>query len=369
MSMSSKPGSSRTRGCVALLALAFAALLGAGVSAVPASAASAPVPAKKDAPGLVWPLPPAEPKIKFVRIMQTEADVGKKKNQFFLLKLLFGEDKFPVLLQKPYGIAADSKGVVYVADTQVRAVVVFDPTKKEVRYIGRSGRGQLIVPLGVAVDEASDTLFVSDGKLRTVFGYTMAGEAKLAIGGTDEFENPTSLAVDSERGRLIVADSKRHEVRVYGTDGKFLFSFGKRGVGDGEFNFPTNVAVDRQGHIYVTDSMNFRVQIFASDGTFQRKFGSNGDAVGQFSRPKGIAVDSQGDIYVVDAAFGNFQIFDQEGRVLLFVGEFGTAPGQFQLPAGVFIDKNDRIYVADQLNQRIQVLQFLGNGKSGKEGP
>jgi hypothetical protein len=59
-------------------------------------------------------------------------------------------------------------------------------------------------------------------------------------------------------------------------------------------------------------------------------------------------------------AFSNFQIFNPKDELLLFVGGFGMEPGAFRLPSGIFIDSKDRIYVSDQVNQRIQMFQFLG---------
>ena len=67
------------------------------------------------------------------------------------------------------------------------------------------------------------------------------------------------MAYDDSRDRLYVADTRSHNIKAFDKDGKFLFTIGKRGSGDGEFNFPSYVAVDKNGRLYVTDSFNFRV--------------------------------------------------------------------------------------------------------------
>jgi len=57
-------------------------------------------------------------------------------------------------------------------------------------------------------------------------------------------------------------------VQKFAPDGRFLLKFGMSGQGDGEFNRPTGVAVDKDGTIYVTDFKNDRLQVFGADGGF-----------------------------------------------------------------------------------------------------
>lgn len=309
---------------------------------------------------LVWPVPPEKPRIKYIGFYQHQEHYGVSKRES-LISWLAGEKRKVIALGKPLDVAVDRKGRVYVTDTGWLLVFVFDEVKRDVRFIGGSGQGRLSLPLGVAVYDEMNMVFVSDGVQKRVFGYDMdTGRLKFAIGKADEFQNPAGLAVDSKRGRLYVADSKAHCVLVYDMNGNQIMKIGERGTADGQFNFPTFLSVDREGNLYVTDTMNFRVQIFTPDGKFKAKFGEMGRAPGQFARPKGIGVDSEGDIYVVDAAFNNFQIFGPNLKVRLFVGNLGTRPGQFWMPAGLYVDERDRIYVVDQLNRRVQVFQFLG---------
>ena len=190
--------------------------------------------------------------------------------------------------------------------------------------------------------------------------YDRAGKFLFAVGEHGRLEQPVGIALNEDLKRIYIADTRRHGISVFDMqDGKFLFEFGGRGTEDGKFNFPINLATDKNGKVYVMDMFNFRVQIFDADGKFQFKFGGVGTGLGQFSKPKGIAVDSEGHIYVADAAFNNVQIFDQEGRLLLFFGEFGSGDGQFWLPAGMDIDAHDRIYVVDQYNKRINIYQYM----------
>jgi DNA-binding beta-propeller fold protein YncE len=338
--------------------LAIVALL-ASVVAAPAWARKK----KKDAaqaPALVWPLPPEQPRIKYVDSIYGAADVEPVKKASFLDRLAGIQRKeFKPGFIKPYGIATDSRGRVYVTDSGQAVVFVFDPEQKQVGYLGRGAQVRLRVPIGIAVD-ARDRIWVADAVRQQVYAFDPEGNALLALGQPDELSNPVAVAVDDSRQRLYIVDSKAHKVKVYSPEtGQPLGEFGGRGTGPGQFNFPTNIALDRDGRVYVTDTMNFRVQIFDAEGRFLEEFGRQGTRFGQFLKPKGIAIDSFQNIYVVDSDFDNFQIFDQQNRLLMFVGGGGQIPGRFWLPAGIHVDRNNRIYVADQNNRRIQIFQLL----------
>jgi tripartite motif-containing protein 71 len=95
------------------------------------------------------------------------------------------------------------------------------------------------------------------------------------------------------------------------SDGKLITKWGFQGLGEGQFSWPTGVAVDRSGNVYVSDARNHWVLMFGSDGVFQAKWGSHGSADGQFSKPNDIAVDGLGNIYVVDTGNRRVQVFRQ----------------------------------------------------------
>lgn len=311
-------------------------------------------PYQKPSLELVWPKPPDEPRIKFVDIIVSSLDAGKKAG---VAEMLFGEELVERFL-KPYGVAVDKEGRIYVTD--VGRVMVFDLAKKEFSTLGADpGSGQLRLPIGVAA--ATDgRLFVADIAADKIYVYR-SGRYLTEFGETGEFESPSGLALDERRGLLYVCDSKKHRVSVFSlVDYKLVRRFGQKGEAEGEFNYPTNIAVDADGNSYVVDTANFRVQAFNVGGKFLRTFGKSGDMPGALGRPKGIALDSDGHVYVADAAFSNIQIFDREGALLLYFGSHGLGPGAFQLLAGMTIDSEDRIYVVDQVPGSFQIFQYLG---------
>jgi len=311
----------------------------------------------KPAGEYIWPSPPATSRIKWLTQWSNRYDFGKPSD---VMEFLIGKERVE-RLRRPNGVVTDTAGNVYVADSEAHVVFVFDQEKKALRFLGL---GRLGFPVGIAMDNKRGVVYVSDSKFDKVFGFDKnSDDVKLTFGGPSEFKNPSGMVYDEQRERLYVADTQNHAVKAFESGGRHLFTIGKRGLEDGEFNFPSYVALDKTGKIYVVDSFNFRVQVFDPDGKYIRKFGKLGDASGAFSRPAGIGVDSDGNIHVVDTAFNNFQIFNIEGRLLLWIGTTGKKPGEFYLPTGLYIDNEDRIYVSDTYNQRVQVFQYLKTTK------
>jgi DNA-binding beta-propeller fold protein YncE len=322
-------------------------------------------PAAATARPLVWPLPPEQPRIRYVTTYRGINDFKTRKMPKWKTLLLGADDsdnRPSDVMVKPYGIAVSRLGRVYVADTAARRVFVFDPEAKTVSFVGERGPGKLTKPVGVAVD-GDGKVFVADGSLNRVYGYDIKGQLSIAIGREGDLESPSGLAVDRTRNLLYVADAKKHHVLCYSTvSGSVVRTIGRRGGEPGEFNFPTNLFVNQSGRLYVTDTLNFRIQVFNPDGGFLGEFGTQGDTPGTLNRPKGVGVDSEGHVYVADSSFNNFQIFDAAGQLLLYVGSGGSEAGEFFLPAGLSIDDRDRIYVADQGNARVQVFEYLRPG-------
>ena len=75
---------------------------------------------------------------------------------------------------------------------------------------------------------------------------------------------------------LIVSDREEHCIKVFDRNGNFLYKFGKRGKGNGEFNNPRCLSITKAGHVMVCDASNHRVQVFELSGKFITKFGSQG---------------------------------------------------------------------------------------------
>ena len=308
---------------------------------------------------LVWPPSPQQARIRFVKTVTRPEDMGIESSFWQQVwGVLVGREEAWFI--RPTGVAVNGQTIL-VTDAGGQALWVLNPQTKQFRKLqSASGQG-LISPVAVTLG-AEERIYLVDSYLREIFIYDQKQNLVGNI-SAPTLQRPAGLAYDSARDRLYVADSAAHRVWIFAGDGKPLGEIGRRGDGDGEFNFPTHVAVDRHGNLYVADALNFRLQMFDREGRFTGKFGRHGDSSGNFASPKGVAVDSEDHIYVVDALFDAVQIFDRAGQYLLTFGERGIGPGQFWLPGGICVDDRDQIYVADTYNQRLQIFQYIGESR------
>ncbi|MBI3375186.1 MAG: hypothetical protein HY017_25990 [Betaproteobacteria bacterium] len=326
------------------------------------AACQAPAPANVPSATLailpVWPQPPAEPRIRYVRSVSGAQDWGIIKSFFRrMFDALAGKGDEHFI--RPTGVA-ERDGVLYVADPGARALWILDAVQNHSVKVTGIGNSALTSPVAVAV-RPDGAVFVADTWLQKVFLLDREG-GLIRVAADQGLERPAGLAYDPATERLYVADSASHQILSYGPDGVLVRTWGRAGTRDGEFNHPTHIALDKTGTPLVTDALNFRIQAFDAEGRFLWKLGRHGDASGDLAAPKGLATDNAGHVYIVDALFDTVEIFDRDGSFLLAFGERGSQAGQFWLPAGLFIDPRDQIYVADAYNRRIQVFA-LGSDK------
>jgi DNA-binding beta-propeller fold protein YncE len=275
-------------------------------------------------------------------------------------------------LLEPYGVAVDSKGLLYVADTKVGAVFIFNTDTNDVELIKHGVHARFGSIFGLAMDD-NDNLLVSDGELRHVLVFNAQHKLEASF-GEGELKDPNGLAIDSENRFIYVADAELDQVLVYDADTyKLLRRIGTAGknhtlTDQGDFSKPTNVAVDKDGNLYVSDTFNNRIEEFDADGVFIRAFGKNGDGPGDFARPKGIAIDSDGHVWVADSMLNRLQVFTPDGHLLMAMGGFGIEPGQFEAVTGLTIDnKYNRVFTSEQLLGRTQMFRYFTNAEAKAE--
>lgn len=310
----------------------------------------------------MWPQPPLPARIEFVRSVASDEDVGRDTTfSQRLLHVLGGELPPPNRLVEPMGLAVSDDGQrLYVSDFRQSAVFVFDFARRSFVKIGDGG---LSHPIGLALDGAGNLHVVEQGaKAITVF--SPEGQRLRSITHPN-VERPTGIAIDRQRGRIYLADtghtrSVAHTVKVFDTRGELVGTIGDgKGEGPAQLLFPTYLALDAQGRLYVSDTLNSRVQVFDVDGSHVKTVGRRGSGWGMFDKPKGVALDSFGNVYVVDSGWSNVQIFNERGQVLLFFGGRGPMPGMLKNPTAIAIDAANRIYVADFLNHRVEVYRLV----------
>jgi len=307
------------------------------------------------APTRSWPPPPYPTRIVWTGAVASprDLDVGAGFWGTLWRAIAGGE---PESIVRPYGIHADSRKRILVVDSQKRGIHLFDREKGDYYFIGDDGKQVFTMPIGVTEDQ-NNVAYVTDSAAGKVFRFNLAERrpTEFAAG----LKRPTGIAFNPANKLIYVTDTLAGQIVAFDLDGKEMLRFGRPGHSEGEFNHPTDLAVDRQGRIFVTDAVNARIEVFSRDGAFIRAFGEAGDTPGFFSMPKGIAVNSEGKIYVCDALHDAVQVFNQDGRLLLTFGSTGSGVGEFWMPSGIAIDNDDNIYAADTYNKRIQTFSYV----------
>jgi len=354
------------------------------VATLPGSASSkkkkeAPAPTKLDLSRFTWPKAPAITRVKFLDFFSAEKKepTNQKKKSSWMDRMagVSAENdkrtkpRFELLT--PYGLAVDSKGLLYVADTKVGAIFIFNPETRDVELIKHGVNAQFSSIFGLAIDD-NDQLLVTDGNLHHVLVFDPNHKLRARF-GEGILEEPSGIAIDTENRFIYVADTGLDQIVVFDADSfKPLRTIGTGGkqhtlTTPGDFSKPTNVAVDQDGNLYVSDTLNDRVEVFDADGSFIRTFGKNGDGPGDFERPKGIAIDADGHIWVADAMLCQLKVFTADGQPLMAMGGFGLLPGQFQALTGLVIDKSNRIFTTEQLPGRVQMFRYITNAEAQVE--
>ncbi len=268
-------------------------------------------------------------------------------------------------LSTPQGVALDSKGNVWVADSGHNRVQEFDSEGKFIQEFGAVGStsGLFSEPQGIAIDSEGDVWVVDTGNSR-LQEFSAKGEFLRVVGsggtGNAKFSKPQGLVIDSN-DNLWVADTNNNRVEELNSKGEFVRKVGSKGTEDGKFEKPQGVALDSKGNIWVADTGNNRIQKFDSEGKYLTKAGGKGPENGQLVEPQGLSVDSEGQVWVADTGNNRIQKFDSEGKYLSKFSGDGNEDGQVSEPGGLAIDSKGNVWVADTYNDRIQELD--GEGK------
>ena len=264
-------------------------------------------------------------------------------------------------VNRPWGVAVNQRGEIIVAEYSGDCISIFSPSGEKIRTFGSKGsaQGQFIGPRGVAVD-GDGNIVVADGNNHCIQKFTADGKFLTAVGQKGnrplEFSGPVGVAVNHRNRKVYISDRYNHRIQILNADLTFSDSFGSYGSGDGQFNFPWDIAFDSTGNVYVADSSGNRIQVFTAEGKFLRKFGKKGSGDGELSFPSSVSIDCDDIVYVTEYNNNCVSMFNSEGQFLRSFGTQGEGPGQFNSPRGIAVDRDGLVYVSDIGNSRIQIF-------------
>jgi DNA-binding beta-propeller fold protein YncE len=286
----------------------------------------------------------------------------------------------------PYGIANDSAGSIYVADTNNNTIRRISPQGLVSTLAGTAGingsdngtgvAASFSYPYNIAVDSAG-TIYVADNGNNIIRKITAAGVVTTLAGtagvtgsadGTGSgasFNGPTGIAVDSA-GNVYVADTQNSTIRKISPAGVVTTP---AWATTANFVFPYGIAIDSTGTIYVSDNGNNVIRKITSSGVVTTLAGTAGvigsaDGTGSgasFNSPSGIAINSAGDVYVADTGNNTVRKITAAGVVSTVVGvvgqrgyKSGALPGLLASPTALAISGTS-LYII--VNSGVVVVQ------------
>jgi DNA-binding beta-propeller fold protein YncE len=259
----------------------------------------------------------------------------------------------------PYDVGVDARDPrqLYVADNNNHRVQAFDAQSFAfLRAWGQFGTGPddlaFTRALAAVADDPAGGVAVADTANNRVqtFDPTGARTAEWGIAGRGPgyVTRPEGVAVDAAGG-VLVADTLDHRMERLAPDGAYLgqsgyispnSGFAAPAGGDGQFNTPGGVAVDRAtGNVWVADTANDRIQQLAPNGAW-------GQTITGFSAPRAISVAPDGAVLVADTGNGRIQRRDPATQAWSTVTSGLSAPGGVAATAGA-------LYVADTGADRV----------------
>lgn len=185
--------------------------------------------------------------------------------------------------------------------------------------------------------------FTNDGKKLVM----RLGEKGVTGWNKTHFNMPSSLAFLPD-GSFYVADGYVNaRIIKFDKDGNYLFEWGSKGSGPGQFDLVHSLAIDAQGRIYASDRRNHRIQVFDAEGTFLDEWPNVGS-------PTRLVITEDQYLWMTDADYNRIAKFDLNGKRLTYWGVSGDAPGAFDNLHNFDVDSNGNLFVADAWNNRIQ---------------
>jgi len=246
--------------------------------------------------------------------------------------------------ENPHGIAVDSAGNIFVADSGNGRIQKFSPNGTFVTSIASTD------PNGIAVDRAGNIYVAEIGSKHRV--QKLGPDGRFIAAWAPGLYGPRKIAIGPDDS-IYVVDSGRNRIVKFSPDGQVLASWGSEGTGDGQFRGLTSVAVDpKTNKVYVADPINSRIEVFDSNAKFLSKW-----SVPEWREPLGfedLAIDSdKGRLYASSAHLSTIFVFDLQGNRLGAVTP--TPPEKLEAPSALALAK-DKLFVLNTGSARVSLI-------------
>ena len=281
------------------------------------------------------------------------------KPRQFTTVLSFGQEGSAAgMLRCPWGVAVNERDEIVVTDTVNHRIQVFSSDGTYLRSFGTRGdkQGEFNFPTGIAFDPKNGNILVADSDNHRVQLFSEQGEYLNHFGGQGNLDHqlnsPIGLSVDSDCN-VIVADSGNKVIKIFSYNGHFLREIGE----EGSFNTPWH-CVQYDSYLIVSDGNENCITVFNKDGHFLYKFGKTGSGDGEFNKPRFLSVNKAGHLMVCDDGNHRVEVFELSGKFVTKFGTKGRGKGEFHDgPVSTAVLSDGRIVATDFGNNRIQIFE------------
>ena len=260
----------------------------------------------------------------------------------------------------PWGVAVNEHVEIAVTDRKNHRIQVFSSNGTHLRSFGSKGNqpGQFDEATGIAF--LNDNIVVVDRNNHRLQILSAQGEFLSQFGEKGILDHqlnlPLGLSIDSENN-IIVADPRNKIIKTFSSSGKLVRKIG----GDGSLAFPFHCI--QQNNLFIVSDMSKEtnsepcIKVFDREGNYLYTFGKQGDGDGQFDRPRCLSVSKEGRLIVCDCLNNGVQVLQLSGRFVTKFGAKGQKIGEFNNPISSAVLTDGRIVVSDYENHRIQIFE------------
>jgi sugar lactone lactonase YvrE len=289
-----------------------------------------------------------------MRALLTLAVVAAAQENFPRLSLK-ADPNWPTLpagwtFEETPGVAVDKREHVFVFHRGPHSIIEFD---KDGTLVRTWGDGVFVRPHALKFDPEGN-LWAADDQGHIVVKMDDKGRVRMVLGRkntkgetNDLFNRPTDIGFGLNGDVYITDGYGNSRVVQYTRDGRFVRTWGKKGTGEGEFDLPHGIAVDKRGRVYVGDRENRRMQVFDANGKFITQWKHVGS-------PWGVVITADDQLFLCDGYNNRILKTDLDGKVLGMLGGPGKLPGLLDYSHHLAVGPSGSVYVAEIKNWRVQ---------------
>ena len=286
-------------------------------------------------------------------------ETDRTETSFLVFEKEIKGEVLGITLDKPFGLAVDFQGNIYLSDAGNDRIIKFDNSLKPIAQFGGFGsqEGMMNFPTYLGFDNGLN-LMVSDEKNRRIsrFNSQLHYVDQIRFSDDDDpnkFGYPSGIAF-TQHGEVWVADRENNQIMVFNNVGNFDHILGDFGYGGGQLASPEKIIRTKSGNFIVCDAGNQRLIVYDEYGTYKSEMESD-----EFSYPISLAVSKER-FFILDSDLG---VVFQTNKQMQIESEYGPKiPGDhtsLRSPSDLILLPDNGLLISDSGNNRLLLGRLI----------